>query len=274
MQKLDTLSDRLGSILIVGGGKMGEAILSGLLASDAVDKSNIVVANPGREKRERLSATYGVYCVASATEVAQPNTCVMCVKPQVIRDVMQELVQANFEPTRVISIAAGITTATIAEYFPNAYIVRGMPNTPLMVGQGMVALSSGANTPDTELQLAVEMFASMGSAIVVPESLQDAVVGLSGSGPAYFAMFLEAMIDAGTQMGLECEMALELSLQTMIGTGELLRQTGKTPAQLIEDVSSPGGTTVAALGSMRSAGVDQGIVDGCKAACERSKELS
>ncbi|MGI6217251.1 MAG: pyrroline-5-carboxylate reductase [Coriobacteriales bacterium] len=275
MSGSSSLSDQLGKIVIVGGGKMGEAILAGMLSSGAVDVGSVVVANPGEEKRTRLSKVYGVRCVPDASEVEHPDTCILAVKPQVIRDVLSGLSDTpTFDPKRIISIAAGISTSTISEYFPNSHVVRGMPNTPLMVGKGTVGLSVGSDTPPEEGQLAKQLFECMGSAVVVDESLQDAVVAVSGSGPAYFALFVQALAKAGEDLGLPGNLSLELAQQTMIGTGALLEKTGQSPEQLIEAVSSPGGTTVAALEKMKSENVEKAIADGAFAAAKRSKELS
>ena len=268
------IAARLGGVLIVGGGKMGEAILAGMLSAGVVDAADISVANPGAEKRERLAATYGVATYADAADAPRPDTCILAVKPQVIRDVMAGLAEAGFAPARVISIAAGITTATIAGYFPQSAVVRAMPNTPLTVGAGMVGVSAGAGTPEEEGELACAMFRCMGGAVLVDESLQDAIVAVSGSGPAYFALFVKELADAGEKLGLPPEFSLELALQTMAGTAELMARTGQSPEELIAAVSSPGGTTVAALEAMRAAGVGEAIASGAFAAARRSKELS
>jgi len=275
MSANNELARRLGRVLIIGGGKMGEAILAGMLSAGVVDAEDVVVANPGVEKRERLSTTYGVRCVADAADAPASDTCILAVKPQVLRDVLAGLAATGvFSPRLVISIAAGISTSTVSEYLPDSAVVRAMPNTPLMVGEGMVGVSVGANTPAEEGELACELFRTMGGAVLVDEPLQDAVVAVSGSGPAYFALFVRDLASAGEKLGLPADLALELAQQTMIGTGALLAQTGQSPDELIAAVSSPGGTTVAALGAMDEAGVGHAIAAGAEAAARRSKELS
>lgn len=269
------LEGRLGRVLIVGGGKMGEAILAGMLSAGCIGPERVTVANPGLEKRVRLEKTYGVVCVADALEAPNPDTCILAVKPQVLRDVLSGLAEAGtFAPARIISIAAGISTATISGFFPHGAIVRAMPNTPLMVGEGMVGVSVGEGTPVEEGELACELFRAMGGAVLVDEALQDAVVAVSGSGPAYFALFVKELAEAGAELGLPEDLSMQLALQTMRGTGELLAKTGQSPDELIAAVSSPGGTTVAALEAMKAAGVGEAIKGGASAAARRSKELS
>ena len=265
----------LGRVLIVGGGRMGEAILAGLLNANAIGIADVVVANPGLAKRERLSTTYGVSCVADATEAGACDTCILAVKPQVMRDVLASLTEGrDFAPQRVISVAAGVKTAFLSEFFPNSNVIRVMPNTPMTVGEGMVGISLGDGVPDEEGELACALFSLMGKAVVVDEPLQDAVVALSGSGPAYFALFCKELADAGEELGLSADLARELALQTMVGTGALLTETGQSPEELVDAVSSPGGTTIAALDAMRSAGFAEAVHDGARAAARRSEELS
>ena len=269
---------QLGRVLIIGGGRMGSAILAGMMASGAVDPSDVTVANPGAEKRERLSALYGVSCVADASEASNPDTCILAVKPQVLRDVLAGLVASGcsdgpFAPRLVISVAAGISTDAIGAFLPGSAIVRAMPNTPLTVGRGVVGVSLGAGVSEETGALACAVFERMGDAVVVDEELQDAVVAVSGSGPAYFALFAKALAEAGTELGLPAELSARLAIGTMAGTAALLEETGTTPDELIEAVSSPGGTTIAALDAMRAHGVEEAIVSGAHACAARSKEL-
>ena len=265
----------LGNILIIGGGRMGSALLAGILNAGLAPAEAIIVAEPGEDRRAFLEAEYGIRCVADAKEAPVPDMCLLAVKPQVMRSVLDSLTSGReFAPKRVISIAAGITTSLLAEYFTKSSIVRAMPNTPLIVGSGMVAVSPGEGTPLEDAELACSIFSCMGDAIVVDESLQDSVVAISGSGPAYFALFVQELANAGVELGLDPDVALRLSLKTMSGTSALLEQTGQSPAELIEAVSSPGGTTIAALDAMREGGVAEAIDAGAKAASRRSKELS
>ncbi len=268
------LSNKFGNLLIIGGGRMGEAILAGLLGNGGFPPEQVMVADPS-PKKQLLEDRYGVRCVADASEAPNPDTAIIAVKPQVLHDVLTPLVAGGtFSPKRVISIAAGISTDTISDYFPDAYVVRAMPNTPLMVGRGMVGLSVSRSTPEEEGSLARDLFSCMGDAIVVDEELQDGVVALSGSGPAYFALFVRELARAGEELGIPADLALRLSLQTMAGTAELLERTRQTPDELIDAVSSPGGTTIAALDAMDAAGVGDAIRAGAMACAKRSRELA
>lgn len=270
----DNLASELGEVLIVGGGKMGSGILAGLLSADAVSAADVVVANPGAGKRERLTAEYGVRCVADASEFPEPDTCILAIKPQIMKDVLKDLADSGFSPKRIVSVAAGIKTSTICGFFPDVPVIRTMPNMPLIYGHGVTGISPAEGTSDDEAQLVKRMFECMGVAEVVDESLQDAVVAVSGSGPAYFALMVEEIAEAGEELGLDRDIALELALHTMIGTGRFLEGSGKEPGQLVEDACTSGGTTTAAITAMRDGGIDQAIRDGVCAACERSKELS
>lgn len=269
-----SLASELGHVLIVGGGNMGSAILSGLLAAGAVGTEDVVVANPGIEKRERLSSEYGIRCVEDASEDPAPDTCILAIKPQIMKDVLQGLADAGFSPKRIVSVAAGIKTQTICGFFPGVPVIRTMPNMGLIYGHGVTGISAAEGTSDDEAQLVKRMFECMGVAEVVDESLQDAVVAVSGSGPAYFALVVEQVAKAGEELGLTHDMALELSLHTMIGAGKLLESSGKSPEQVVEGACTPGGTTTAAISAMQAGGIEQAIGDGVRAAYERSKELS
>ncbi len=279
----DSLSSKLGKMLIIGGGKMGQAMLAGMISSNKIDPKDITVANPSQQKRDLIEKKYAVKCVEDATLADSADTIILAVKPQILRDVLQKLVDENialgqkFAPKRIISVAAGITTETIASYFGEAAevaIIRAMPNTPMMVGRGMIGVSVGKDTSQEEGELACELFSTTGSAVLVDEKLQDSVVAISGSGPAYFALFASELAKAGEKLGLPADLALELSLKTMAGTSELLEKTDQTPQQLIEQVSSPGGTTLAALSSFEESNISEVIFKAVMACADRSRELS
>lgn len=271
---VEELRDSLGSVAIIGGGKMGEAILAGLLSAGAVDPSRVIVANPSEEKRLRLSATYGVSCVSDGADISYPDTVVLAVKPQVLPAIAQKLaVGSQFAPRRVISIAAGVKLESLMSWFHDTCCVRAMPNTPLMVGAGMTAVSVADPQQEHEVAIARAFFGCMGEAVIVDESLQNAATAVSGSGPAYFALFVDALAQAGIDLGLEEDASYAMALATMRGTGELLEKKGMTPKELIKAVSSPGGTTVAALERMREGDVEQAICAGAFAAAHRAEEL-
>lgn len=272
-----SISEKLGAVLVIGGGKMGEAIIAGMLAIPGVQPAQITVANPGEAKRLHLSETYGVSCVADASSVKGARTVILSVKPQVIGEVVSAAVAAGSfdEAVLAISVAAGTKTAFLESLLPaGCAVVRVMPNMPLQCGFGTAAVSGGSRATAEQVACVREIFSAAGSAVEVPEDLQDTATALSGSGPAYFALFLDAMAQAGQARGLDYEASYALALDTMYGTAAMLKKTGQGPRELIKAVSSPGGTTIAALDAMKAGGVAEAIGQGVDAAATRSKELS
>lgn len=278
------MADR--AFAIVGGGKMGEAILSGWLASDAVPADTIkpgdvTVVEPGDERRSFLQSTYGVTCVADASKIGHRcDVVVLSVKPQVMMGVLQSVAQnpvfqGGAEGPLFVSIAAGLTTERIASALPQgAPLVRVMPNMPLMVGAGASGVCKGAFATDGQVAYVADLFGCLGRAVVVDESLMDAVCAVSGSGPAYVAAMVEALRDAGAAQGLDPQLAEVLALQTVLGTARLIDETDLTPQTAREAVCSPGGTTLAALDAMNAAGFAEVFAAGVEAAVVRSKELA
>ncbi len=284
------------TFVIVGGGKMGEAILSGWLASAVqpatdISAEDIFVVNPGEQRRTFLQDTYGVTCVAdvadvpsalAAAGVQQPSVVVLAVKPQVMMGVLESLVQLpvfqggeGANAPLFVSIAAGLTTERLASALPaKAPLVRVMPNMPLMVGAGASGVCGGANASADQVRYVADLFGCLGRAVVVDESQMDAVCAVSGSGPAYVAALVEELRDAGAAQGLDPELAEVLALQTVLGTARLIDETALTPQTAREAVCSPGGTTLAALDAMNEAGFSQVISAGVAAAVRRSKELA
>lgn len=271
---------------IVGGGKMGEAILSGWLSgdaapADAIQVSDVTVVEPGDDRRAFLETTYGVACVADASEIAHRcDVVVLSVKPQVMMGVLQAVAQnpmfqGGADGPLFVTIAAGLTTERIASALPQgAPVVRVMPNMPLMVGAGASGVCKGAFATDEDVQYVAALFGCLGRAVVVDESQMDAVCAVSGSGPAYVAAMVEALRDAGAAQGLDPDLAEVLALQTVLGTARLIDETDLTPQTAREAVCSPGGTTLAALDAMNAAGF-AGVIDaGVDAAVVRSKELA
>jgi pyrroline-5-carboxylate reductase len=255
---------------------MGEAIVAGLLASGAVESGRIVVVEPDTERRRLLSERHGVACVEAGTDaVERAGTVVFAVKPQVIDDVVAGLAEAvGTAGALVVSIAAGISTARLESLLPlGVPVVRVMPNTPAMVRSGMSVVSGGAEAQDEDVAAVRELFESLGRVVVVDEGLQDVCTALSGSGPAYVAIFADALARAGVRHGLPRGIADTLAVQTMLGTAELLTETGQHPEQLVDAVSSPGGTTIAAVEALEDGGFRAAVADAVAAAVERSREL-
>ena len=234
------------------------------------------MVEPLEDRRAYLAETYGVTCVADPSYIEEASLVVLAVKPQVMFSLLEELY--DLEPlmsSLFVSIAAGLTTQRLEEALPpHTPLVRTMPNLPLLVGKGATAVCAGSDASADDVALVQGLFSCLGSAYVVSEEDMDAVCALSGSGPAYVAAFLEALEQAGREEGLSDSLARDLALQTVSGTARYLEQTGQAPKDLRRAVSSPGGTTLAALSAMEEAGYSHAIEDGVKAAVRRSKELA
>ena len=271
----NTIANELKPVLIVGGGRMGRAIAQGILHIDGMSADMLTVANPGLEKRTENERDLGVRTVADAASGMPARCIILAVKPAKVPEVAASLVDAGIDAsTLVVSIAAGIATSKLASMLGNDIpIVRVMPNTPLVCGCGMSAVSAGAAASEADCELVCALFASMGRAIIVDEREQDVVCAVSGSGPAYFELFAETIAQSAVELGMDYKDALQLVMQTMLGTARLVIETGQSLPDAIDAVSSPGGTTVAALDAMREAGLQEALRDGVKAAARRSKEL-
>ncbi len=261
------------SVAILGGGKIGEALLSGLLRRERTP-SDIVVAERYPDRAEYLAATYGVRTVTLAEAVAAARTLIIAVKPQDIDALLTELRELVTPEHTVVSVAAGIPTARIENALPpGVAVVRCMPNTPALVDEAMTAVAPGAHADEAHLALAESLLAAVGRVVRVPESQLDAVTALSGSGPAYFFYLVESMIDAGILLGLPRSLAADLIVQTAIGSAVMLRDSGEHPVQLREAVTSPAGTTIAAIRELEVHGVRAAMIAAIEAACVRSREL-
>jgi pyrroline-5-carboxylate reductase len=259
-------------LAIIGGGKIGEALLSGLIRLSGAD--GIVVCERSPERAAQLSERYGVPALGLAEAAAVARVLLVAVKPQDI-DVLLERLGEHADPGHlVVSVAAGIPTRRIeAALSPGVPVVRVMPNTPALVDEGMSVLSAGSHAEEAHLDEAEALLAAVGKVRRVPESQQDAVTALSGSGPAYFFYLVEAMIDAGILLGLPRAMAADLIVQTALGSAVMLRDSGEHPVQLREAVTSPGGTTIAAIRELERHGVRAALIAAIEAAHARSVEL-
>ena len=261
------------SIAILGGGKIGEALLSGLLRGERTP-NDIVVSEKHPERAAYLTGTFGVHVLDVTSAVKQADTLVIAVKPQDIDTLLAEMAPSVETRHVVVSVAAGVTTRHIERALPDGVaVVRCMPNTPALVDQAMTAVAPGAHAGDDHLVVAEALLGSVGRVVRVPESQLDAVTALSGSGPAYFFYLVEAMIDAGILLGLPRSLAAELIVQTAIGSAVMLRDSGEHPVQLREAVTSPGGTTIAAIRELEVHGVRAALLAAIEAAAQRSREL-
>ncbi len=259
-------------LAILGGGKIGEALLSGLLKGGRAP-ADVVVLEKHPERAAYLRETYGVETV-EVDGVAAATTLVLAVKPQDVDALLAELAPVVTPAQTVVSVAAGVPTARIEQALPEGVaVVRCMPNTPALVDQAMTAVSAGAHADEEHLAVAESLLAAVGRVVRVPESQLDAVTALSGSGPAYFYFLVEAMIDAGILLGLPRALAAELIVQTAVGAATMLRDSGEHPVQLREAVTSPGGTTIAAIRELENHGVRAALLAAIEAAAVRSREL-
>src|SRR5438067_2721084 len=263
-------------IAILGGGRIGEALLSGLLSSGWRDPSELVVTNRGEERIAELRERYGVEATAdNVAAVTGAGLVVVAVKPQDI-DALLATIGAHLTTEQtVVSVAAAIPTAHIEERIADGVpVVRAMPNAPATVHEGMAGICAGAHAGDEQLALAEDLLGHLGRVVRVPERSMDAVTAVSGSGPAYFALLAEAMIEAGILLGLSREISTTLVVQTMFGTAHLLRDEHMHPVELREAVTSPGGTTIVAIRELEQAGVRAAFLNAIQAAMERSRELA
>lgn len=259
------IASRLGRTLIVGGGHMGQAICAGLVERAGIDPRRVTVANPGAEKREHVANKYHCNTVADAREGLPAETIVIAVKPGLACQVASELSSAGVGGPLVVSVAAGVSTGSLEAAFGDGVrVVRVMPNTPLMCGQGMSAVSAGQSASAEDVELVTGVFSSMGRAVAVPEDQLDVVTALSGSGPAYFELVAEALARSAERLGMDYGTARELSLQTMLGTAALVEETDASLPEAIAAVSTPGGTTAAALDAMRAGGIEDALDAGVR----------
>ncbi len=269
------LSDK--RIGFIGSGAMARALAGGLLSS-GVSADRIRAADPAAASREEFQREVGVGVQPdNGALVAESDVVVIAVKPGVVRAVLDDLSgHSDLDRPLWISIAAGIPLATLREGLPGrARIVRAMPNTPALVGAGATAYCANAATSEEDREIARALFESVGTAWHAPaESMLDAVTGLSGSGPAYVFLVLEALADAGVRMGLPRDAAHQLACQTVLGATRLALETGSHPAALKEQVTSPGGTTIAGLEQLEAGGVLAALYKPVAAATARSRELS
>jgi pyrroline-5-carboxylate reductase len=264
----------MGVVAVIGAGVMGEALLSGLLRGDRMGDT-FVVADKRQDRVAELKDRYGVDTASNQEAAREADVVVLVVKPQDIFSVV-EGIAADLKPTAlVVSLAAGVTTGSLEAVLPEGIpVVRVMPNTPALVDEGMSAVSPGAHCTPEHVALAVRLMACVGKVVEVPEKMQDAVTAISGSGPAYIFYTVEAMIEAGVGLGLPRRLATELTLQTVYGAATMLRETGEHPVVLRENVTSPAGTTAAALRVLEDHKVRAAFLSALEAARNRSIELA
>ena len=262
----------------IGGGVMGEALLSRLIVKEIYAAGDVLVSEHSAERRDFLRQKYGVEVTTDNKQVVDnaSEAILLAIKPQVFSAVASELADLKIggaEKPLIISILAGVPLSKLETAFPEWPIVRVMPNTPATVGAGISAIAPGKYVTPTHLDLAKRVLQAVGEVVEVPESMMDAVTGLSGSGPGYVAVLVEALTDGGVRAGLPRAIAAKLALQTVLGTGVLLQESGMHPAELKDKVTSPGGTTIAGIAKLESAGFRSALIEAVVAASDRSREL-
>ena len=257
-------------LVVMGGGKMGEALVTGLVGSRWADPDEVLVVEPIAARRDELAAGHPGLRVADKPEHA--DGAVIAVKPNDVDDACREAGRVGVG--RVLSIAAGVTLARLeAAVGPGVPVVRAMPNTPALVGCGAAAIAGGTHVHDDDLSWAESILGAVGVVVRVSESLLDAVTGLSGSGPAYVFLVAEALIEAGVAAGLTRDVSRTLATQTLLGSARLLAESGDTAETLRAAVTSPGGTTAAGLRALESRAVRSAFIEAVLDATKRSKEL-
>ena len=265
-----------GTLAIIGTGRIGEALMRGLLSSAWLTPEQVICTDVSEVRCEEIRTTHGVQATTdNRAAVAAADVVLIALKPQVLVRVISAVTDAFRPEQTVISVAAGITTATIQDAIEGEVpVVRVMTNTPVQVDEAMSVLSGGTHAGVRDLDLAEDILRHVGHVIRMEEEHLDAVTALSGSGPAYFFLLAEAMIDAGILLGLPRDVSTQLIVQTMVGSAKMLRDTGRHPVELREMVTSPGGTTIAAIRTLESAGVRAAFLDAIEAAKLRSQELA
>jgi pyrroline-5-carboxylate reductase len=261
-------------LAILGAGVMGETVLSGLLRA-GWSPDRIIATDRRPERQKELRQRYGIRIRENVEAAAEADTLVLVVKPQDMNDLLSEIAPVVRPGTLVASLAAGVDTAAIEAQLPaDIPVVRVMPNTPAQVDEGMAAISPGRHASPEDLAEVTEILSATGRVVTVPERYQDAVTAISGSGPAYLFFVVEAMIEAGVHLGLPRDTSTELVVQTMLGSAKLLRETGEHPTVLRERVTSPGGTTAAAVRQLEEHKVRAAFLVAMEAARDRSRALA
>lgn len=257
-------------LLLVGGGRMGEALLAGLISADWAPVEELAVAEKVAARRDELASMYQGLVVVE--EPIPADGAIVAVKPGDVLDACRAVASAG--TSRVLSIAAGVPLAALeAALGDGIAVVRSMPNTPALVGAGAAAIAGGSAATEDDLDWAERLLRAVGTVVRVPEHLLDAVTGLSGSGPAYVFLVAEALIEGGVLAGLPRDVSVELTTHTLLGAAKLLAESGSTPEVLRAQVTSPGGTTAAGLRALEAAGVRSALLEAVAAATERSRQL-
>lgn len=263
------------TIGFISAGNMAEALIRGLVRGGHVPAARIAASAPRRERLDELKAAYGIDVTSDNREIAKRSgLIVLSIKPQIMDKVLREIGDQVAPGTLVVSIAAGVDTETIEEALAEGVrVIRAMPNTPALVGAGATAISPGKHAGEADLAAAKALFDAVGITVQLEETHLDAVTGLSGSGPAYIFLILEALADAGVKVGLSRRNAQRLAAQTVMGSAKLLLDTDEHPGKLKDMVTSPGGTAIAGLHTLEAGGLRTTLINAVETATKRSREL-
>lgn len=259
----------------IGCGNMAQAMITGILTQKVVNPNDLIVSNPREEKMAQLKEKFGILTTTENQKVArESDILILAVKPQVYQAVIKEIKEEVTTEQIIVTIAAGVSmAATERQFGKEMKIVRVMPNTPALVGEGMSGLCCNEYVTDEEFDQVHQIFESFGKAEKITENLMDAVVGVSGSGPAYVYMFIEAMADAGVAQGLPRQQAYTFAAQTLLGSAKMVLETGKHPGELKDAVCSPAGTTIEAVNVLEKKGMRSAVIEAVTAAAKKNHAL-
>lgn len=265
----------------IGGGQMGGAIYSGMIASGKVKGEHVLVADPHADRLAKAHEVYGIKTFVNdkATNAAlkemipEADILVFAIKPQFARELMMEVKEVIRKDQLIVSIMGGVTLDSLGEYLPENPILRVMPNTPMMVCKGVAGIAANGNATQEHKDLGIEMFNLVGKSYLLPENLIDPLTSVSGCSPAFAYLFIEAMADGGVEKGLPRQMALELAAQALAGSAEMVLQTGKHPGQLKDEVCSPGGSTIVGVHALERGGFRAAVMNAVTESCDKMMEV-
>ncbi len=266
---------RVKRLALIGAGKLGEGLLSGILGSQLIPVGRVVATVAHQPRADYLAEKYGIQAhTDNLRAVTSADLVLICLKPQQVKGFLHEVKKDLGKDALIISAAASVTTSLIErELGRPARVVRAMPNTPCLIRQGMTALARGKHALDDDVRVAQQIFASMGRTVVVDERHMDAITGLSASGPAYVYMIIESLAEAGVKLGLPRELSTELSSQTLLGASALVLATGEHPAKLKDMVTTPAGCTIDGLLELEEGGLRVTLIKAVVRAAERARQL-
>ncbi|MEM2863874.1 MAG: pyrroline-5-carboxylate reductase [Candidatus Bathyarchaeia archaeon] len=260
---------------VIGLGKIGEALISGLLSSSTVERSHVLGADVRRNRVEEVSSLYGIKCFSDNRSLAEvADTVIIAVKPRDVKTVLKDVRDVLSKDHLLISLAAGVPIEYLAKRLPESVpIIRVMPNIAVLVREGMTAMALGPNVSEDHVRVATQIFEAVGRTVIVEEEYMDAVTGLSGSGPAYIYVVIEALTEAGVKVGISRETSLLLAAQTALGAAKMVLETNEHPARLKDMVTTPGGVTIEGLLQLEEGKVRMAFINAVVKATEKSKEL-